>query len=142
MPIMHKPLRIPYKTIGSLEIPADVHVPKPASIKWAEAPVIMMIHGGGWIVGSSNMINKDQIDDCLERGWIVLALEHRLCPGVTLLDGPMRDVRDALQWVQNGGLKRALQDAGYKSIKPDAKRVMATGYSSGGQLALSLVSKG
>jgi len=76
----------------------------------------------------------------LERGWIVLSLDHRLCPGVNLIDGPMSDVRSALSWVQNGGLEKSLRKEGYKHVRPDGERVMAMGASSGGHLALSLVS--
>ena len=64
------------------------------------------------MLGHAGMNNKDQIQDCLGRGWIVLAIEHRLCPGVNVLEGPMTDVRDALSWVQNGGLNTALKRNG------------------------------
>lgn len=88
------------------------------------------------MLGHAGMNNKDQIQDCLERGWIVLAIEHRLCPGVNLLEGPMTDVRDVLAWTQNGGLKDALKD---QEVDVDAGRVMIMGTSSGGHLALSTV---
>ncbi|GJC87300.1 non-reducing polyketide synthase andM [Colletotrichum liriopes] len=54
------------------------------------------------------MVNKDQIADCLGRGWIVLVPNHRLCPQVSLLDGPMRDCRDLLGWVYDGELQKVL----------------------------------
>jgi acetyl esterase/lipase len=55
------------------------------------------------MLGHSGMVSSDQIDVCLERGWIVLALEHRLCPQVDMLEGPIQDCRDALRWVYEGG---------------------------------------
>ena len=86
------------------------------------------------------MVSRDQIEECLNRGWIVLALEHRLCPQVNLLEGPMQDCRDSLQWVYNGGLDEALaRDPSTKPYRADTDRVVATGTSSGGHLALSLV---
>lgn len=89
------------------------------------------------MLGSASINNKDQISDCLERGWIVLAIEHRLCPGVDLLEGPMADVRDALAWAQDGGLAKALEGKWTGSM--DRERIMVMGTSSGGHLALSTV---
>lgn len=128
-------LRIPYKTVDSTDIPTDIYLPPPTS---SACPVLIMIHGGAFMLGHAGMNNKDQIQDCLERRWIVLAIEHRLCPGVNVLEGPMTDVRDALSWVQSGGLNTALKRSGYE-LEADAKRVMVMGTSSGGHLALCTV---
>jgi acetyl esterase/lipase len=135
-----KPLRVPYKTVKKVDIPTDIYVP---SLELAhqknrtKTPVLIMIHGGGFMLGHSRMNNMDQIQDSVERGWIVLALDHRLCPGVNLLEGGMADVRDALDWAQNGGLKKELAKAGV-ALEPDPDRVMSMGTSAGGHLALSL----
>lgn len=136
---IQNPYRIRYKTVGALDIPADVWLPDPKFIKRHRAPVLFMIHGGAWIVGKSDSMSEDQIKDSLERGWIVLSLEHRLCPGVTLREGPMRDVRDALKWVQTGGLQKALSRRGFGNIRPDPERTMAMGASAGAHLALTMV---
>lgn len=92
------------------------------------------------MLGMASMVSKDQVADCTERGWIVLALEHRLCPQVDMLEGPMEDVRDALTWVQDGGLDRELaKSTGTSMFKTDVSKIVAVGTSSGGHLALSLV---
>tara|TARA_R110002003_G_scaffold2375_1_gene24188 strand:- start:1953 stop:2405 length:453 start_codon:yes stop_codon:yes gene_type:complete len=127
-------LRIPYKTVADVDIPTDVYLPTSLS---KPCPVLIMIHGGAFMLGSASINNKDQISDCLERGWIVLAIEHRLCPGVDLLEGPMADVRDALAWAQDGGLAKALEGKWTGSM--DRERIMVMGTSSGGHLALSTV---
>ncbi|KAI8934946.1 hypothetical protein NX059_008613 [Plenodomus lindquistii] len=129
-------LRIPYKHVDSTPIPTDVYLPTPSSSQPSACPVLLMIHGGGFMVGHAGVNNKDQIQDCLDRGWIVLALEHRLCPGVNVLEGPMTDVRDALAWVYNGGLSKALESENWK-YSVDQERVVVMGTSSGGHLALS-----
>lgn len=90
------------------------------------------------MLGHAGINSADQIQDCTERGWIVLAIEHRLCPGVNVLEGPMADVRDALSWAQDGGLANALKENG-EDVEVDTKRVMVMGTSSGGHLALSTV---
>lgn len=99
------------------------------------------IHGGAFMLGSSSMVNADQIDDCLSRGWILLSLDHRLCPQVDIFAGPVTDCRDALAWVYDGGLEKALKGTEEgKQYEIDHDRVVAFGTSSGGTLALSLVS--
>lgn len=92
------------------------------------------------MLGSSKMVNKDQVSDCLSRGWIVLAPNHRLCPQVNLLEGPMQDCRDLLAWVYDGGLETPLRKAS-STLVPDLDYVFAFGTSSGGHLSLCLVSK-
>jgi acetyl esterase/lipase len=92
------------------------------------------------MLGSSKMINFDQVQDCLDRGWVVLAPNHRLCPQVNLLEGPIQDCRDLLRWVYDGGLARFIESLSVDTCKLDLEHVFAFGTSSGGTLALSLVS--
>lgn len=90
------------------------------------------------MLGASSFNNGDQIRECTGRGWVVVAVEHRLCPGVDVLEGPMADVRDAVVWVQDGGLAAVLEESG-SEVLVDDKRVMVMGTSSGGHLALTTV---
>jgi len=136
-----KVLRLAYKTVNNVSIPTDVHIPTltQRSSRHELAPVLIMIHGGAFMLGHSKMNNMDIIEDCLERGWIVLSIEHRLCPGVNVLEGPMTDVKDVYLWTKEGGLAKGIQDASCH-IKPDPDRILVMGTSAGGHLALSLVS--
>ena len=88
------------------------------------------------MLGNSRMVSPTQIDDCLNRGWIVLVPNHRLCPQVDVLEGPITDIRDLLAWVYNGDLDSVLEGRG---VKTDLENVAAFGTSSGGTLALCLV---
>lgn len=93
------------------------------------------------MLGSSRMVNMDQVEDCLQRGWIVVAPNHRLCPQIDLLEGPIRDIRDLLAWIYEGGLQQAMnQHASGHPRLVDLSYVFAFGTSSGGTLALCLVS--
>lgn len=138
---MSQKLRVPYKTVDEVSIPTDIHYDVSAITNAGRllAPVLLMFHGGGFGVGEASMNSRDQIEDCTDRGWIVLSAEYRLCPGVTALEGPIQDARDLLHWAQDGGLQDALAASG-ADVTPDADRVMAMGTSAGGHLALSLVS--
>ena len=89
------------------------------------------------MLGHSGMVSIPQVNDCLDRGWIVLVPNHRLCPGVNLLNGPMQDIRDLLSWIHDGSLDAILKGQG--SYQADLENVAAFGTSSGGHLALSLV---
>ncbi|KAH8431133.1 uncharacterized protein LDX57_008794 [Aspergillus melleus] len=115
------------------------------------------------MLGHSSLISLAQVDECLARGWIVVAPNHRLCPQVSIAEGPVRDCRDLLEWVysdgiRGGGLDGFLaevsspsdtghvagggQGAGEEQCKRvwqvDKEKVMAMGTSSGGFLALAL----
>ena len=104
-----------------------------------DASPVIDIHGGAFMLGHSRMVSLPQVNDCLERGWIVLVPNHRLCPGVNLLEGPMQDIRDLLSWVYDGHLDAVLKDQG--AYCADLENVAAFGTSSGGTLALGLVSE-
>lgn len=87
------------------------------------------------------MISIPQVYDCLSRGWIVVVPNHRLCPQVNIRDGPLRDVRDCLEWVYaDDGLDKILRESEEgKGHAVDKGKVMAFGTSSGGMLACGLV---
>lgn len=129
-----------YKVVDDCIITTDIYLPKASSSKSNGYPVIIDIHGGAFMLGHAAMVNRDQIEDCLERGWIVMAVEHRLCPQVNILEGPMTDCRDALEWIHDGGLDRELAKKEETSMfQADVSKIVAIGTSSGGHLALSLV---
>ena len=89
------------------------------------------------------MVSADQIKDCQDRGWIVVVPEHRLCPQVNILEGPVADCRDVLEWIHSGGLDEELaRNTATASFRADPGRIIAFGTSSGGTLALALVSAG
>ena len=89
------------------------------------------------MLGHSRMVALSQVQDCLERGWIVVVPNHRLCPGVDLLNGPMQDIRDLLAWIYDGHLDAVLKSQEMYHV--DLENVAAFGTSSGGTLALGLV---
>ncbi|CAN8098970.1 unnamed protein product [Discula destructiva] len=127
-----------YKKLPDQEIDVDVYLPTQAEPSNAGLPVLIDIHGGAWMLGSSKMVNRDQVKDCLNRGWIVLAPNHRLCPQVDLFEGPMQDCRDLLAWVYHGGLVKAIAEKTAKQCQVDYDHVFAFGTSSGGTLSLAL----
>jgi acetyl esterase/lipase len=94
-----------------------------------------MIHGGCHIVFSRKHIRPSQTRLLLELGFLPVSLNHRLCPEVKLANDPMVNVCDALKWARNTLPNLKLQCSG---IQIDGERVVVVGWSSGGQLAMSL----
>lgn len=80
-------------------------------------------------------VRPKQTEMLLEAGFLPLSIDYRLCPEVSLSDGPMQDVRDALQWARHTLPKMVL---GRPDIRADGHRVVAVGWSTGGHLAMSL----
>lgn len=93
--------------------------------------------GGGWLLGHPTMNPTAQIEDSLERGWIVLSPDHRLCPQVNILEGPMGDIRSLHTWVHDGYLDAELK-AHNVPLTIDKSKIIATGSASGGHACLGL----
>lgn len=87
-------------------------------------PTIVYIHGGGWVGGTKEGANM-QVLPYLEMGFCVVNVEYRLAR-VALAPAAVEDCRLALRWV-------------FKNAKVygfDTTRVVITGGSAGGHLAL------
>ena len=94
-----------------------------------------MIHGGGHVMLSRKDVRPKQTQLLLDAGFVAVSVDYRLCPETTLLEGPMTDVRDALNWVRNT-LPYISRNRSDVCITGD--RVVVVGWSTGGTLALSL----
>jgi hypothetical protein len=77
----------------------------------------------------------DQTRLLIRMGFLPVSIDHRLCPETRLAEGPMVDVCDALHWAR---FTLPSMDLGDSSLRPDGGRVVVVGWSSGGQLAMSL----
>ncbi len=88
------------------------------------APTVIYIHGGGWVVG-----NKEdgvlRILPWIQMGFSVVNVEYRLAK-VSLAPAAVEDCRAALRWV--------IRNA--KTYGFDTSRIVVTGGSAGGHLAL------
>ena len=80
-------------------------------------------------------IRLKQTEVLLEKGFIPVSVDYRLCPETTLEEGPMRDVRTALHWVRATLPQLPLKRA---DISITGESVVAVGWSTGGHLAMSL----
>jgi acetyl esterase/lipase len=94
-------------------------------------PVVVFVHGGGWMVGSRRTFCFFPVDETFGRlvaeGWAVASVDYRLS-GEAVFPAPLDDVRAALQWV--------IAEASTYDLDPDA--IAVWGESAGGQLAALL----
>lgn len=74
------------------------------------------------------------IKTLLEQGFLPVSVDYRLCPEVNLAQGPMTDASDALAWVRSTLPHLHTRP----DVHLDSSRVAAIGWSSGGQLAMTL----
>lgn len=95
----------------------------------------LMVHGGGHIMLTRKDIRLDQVAMALNRGFVVVSIDYRLCPEMTLAEGPMADAVDALAWIRNTlpSIPRKRPD-----VRLSGEDVVLIGWSSGGHLAMSL----
>jgi acetyl esterase/lipase len=99
----------------------DVYWPSDPS---QPTPVVVVIHGGGWIAGTKEQ-RVLEIMPYLQMGFAAVNVEYRMGP-VSLAPAAVEDCRCALHWVF----------ANAKRYNFDRNRVVLQGGSAGGHLAL------
>lgn len=142
-----------WKRVGNLDLQADVYFPETADegVKvrpiaaldsavglhglWLTQQVALMVHGGGHILFSRKDIPMKHVRVLLQRGFLPVSVDYRLCPEVNLLEGPITDVCDSLQWVRETLPSLQLSEP---IVRIDLDKVIALGWSSVGQLAMTL----
>jgi acetyl esterase/lipase len=87
------------------------------------APVLLQIHGGGWVVGDKREQALPLIYFLAARGWVVVACNYRLSPKARFPDH-LFDCKRALAWTRSS-------IAGYGG---DPSFIAVTGGSAGGHL--------
>ena len=73
-------------------------------------PFVIWIHGGALIFGSRKMLQTNQLERYLERGYGVASIDYRLAPE-TPLEFLVGDVLDAVSWLCEAAPARFRWDA-------------------------------
>ena len=115
---------IPYVPNGGQRHRLDVYCPVSGA---ARAPVLLQVHGGGWVIGNKHEQAKPLMVHLAARGWICVAANYRLSPKATFPDH-LVDLKRAIAWIR-GNIARYGGD-------PDF--LAATGGSAGGHLSALL----
>jgi len=113
---------ITYLVANSYEAKLDVYRPNTAK---SPTPVVMFIHGGGWVEG----MKEESVLDLLpymQMGFAAVNVEYRLGK-VSLAPAAVEDCLCALHWIGRNA----------KKYNFDLNKVIVTGGSAGGHLALT-----
>lgn len=114
---------------GFRPLTLDVYFP-PLAKSGPGAPIVVYIHGGGWIAGHTRHAAAFTdwpavLASVAAQGFVVASVEFRLS-GEAPFPAAMRDVRTAIGWLR----------ANATTLGADPNRVVAWGGSSGSQLSL------
>lgn len=82
---------------------------------------------------SKSAIRPAQTRFLLAHGILPISLDHRLCPEINLIDGPMSDVRDAVSWARSTLPSITLQ----YNVTVNPETIAVIGWSTGGHLAMT-----
>jgi acetyl esterase/lipase len=109
----------------------DILQPKAASEM--KRPGVLVIHGGGWVGGAKEGMVERYCLPYLEKGFVVANVEYRLAKAA-LAPAAVTDVLNAAAWFRKNA----------KKYNVNRKRIVVTGGSAGGHLALmvAMTSKG
>ena len=113
---------IVYKVASGHEAKLDVYRPAHAA---GTLPVLMMIHGGGWLFGTKEESVLSLLP-FLQMGFSVVNVEYRM-GSVSLAPAAVEDCLCALHWIGRNA----------KKYEFDLGKVVITGGSAGGHLALT-----
>ena len=110
-----------YHTAGGRELTLDLYLPQPRD---SPVPVLVYYHGGGWVIGSRHEAVLALLP-YLEKGFAVANVSYRLA-ATALAPAAVVDAVCALRWVARNAEEYNL----------DAERIVVSGHSAGGHLAL------
>jgi acetyl esterase/lipase len=100
---------------------------QPSAPALGDRPGVIVIHGGGWVQGSKELMLRQFCLPLVRHGLVVANVEYRLAPSAAA-PAAVSDVLKAAQWFQEHAAK----------YKVDPKRILATGGSAGAHLALMI----
>jgi acetyl esterase/lipase len=111
-----------YATANGRDLKLDLYLPNDAA---AAIPVVMLIHGGGWVIDTRESASLEALP-YMQMGYAVVNIDYRLAKEA-LAPAAVEDSLCALQWIGRNA----------KRFKFDLSKVVVTGASAGGHLALA-----
>jgi acetyl esterase/lipase len=109
-------------TTGGRRARLDIY--RPEGVDLHDAPVLVQVHGGAWVLGSKEQQGLMLMNRMAERGWVCVAMNYRLAPKHPW-PAQIIDVKKAIAWTRE-------HIAAYGG---DPSYLVVTGGSAGGHLA-------
>lgn len=92
---------IPYATYGDVTVLLDLYMP--VMSEHMAVPVVLFLHGGGWIRGDKSTIKKRYknrlLGDFINAGYAVVSANYRLAGYGATLREQIADCRNMLDWI-------------------------------------------
>lgn len=115
--------------LGFRPVKLDLYLPPSSFDEQGPRPVIVYVHGGGWLGGSARTTGAfanwpEALASIAARGYVVASIDYRLAREAPF-PAAVFDVKDAIRWLRSNA-------AAYNI---DRHRVLIWGSSAGGQLA-------
>lgn len=107
-----------------------VYEPRESNERDAATPVVLFIHGGGWLMGNLETHHSGARRLAVQTGFPVIAVDYRLAPE-HLYPAAIDDCRTALRWLRDGKDAHGIE----------VENVCVLGDSAGGQLAAILANE-
>jgi pectinesterase len=123
-PVIGEEKNIMYTSPGNRKLLTDVFYPKEKSKK--KRTTVIMIHGGGWRTGNRTQ-HYPLAQKLAALGYVCFTPEYRLSTEA-LFPAAVYDLKAMIRWVKNNASKYDL----------DTSRIVAAGFSAGGELAAFL----
>jgi len=114
---------IEYATVGNKPLQLDLRIPDGAG----PHPLIVWIHGGGWMRGNKSIGANHHALRQLDRGYAVASINYRLSREA-IFPAQIHDCKAAIRWLRGNAGKYQL----------DPERIAVWGSSAGGHLAALL----
>lgn len=108
---------------GGRDLRMDVHAPAAAAAPGERRPVVVQVHGGGWVLGFKDRQGQLLMRRLAQRGWVCCNVDYRLSPMATFPDH-LVDVKRAIAWIRDHADELGI----------DPTFVAVTGGSAGGHL--------
>ena len=122
---------ITYRTVDGWTGKLDVLTPRGVN---KPNPTLIYYHGGGWAIGSKEE-RMPLVLPYMAMGWTIVNVEYRLSD-VALAPAAAQDARCALWWVFKNAHQTLNTSSGPVSLNIDLNRLVTSGTSAGGHLAL------
>ena len=87
---------IPFHEAGGRQLKLDVYRSR---TRPERAPVLLQIHGGGWIIGRKEEQGLPLMNRLAAHGWVCVAASYRLSPRATFPEH-LIDVKAAIRWIR------------------------------------------
>jgi arylformamidase len=115
---------IQYRTLAEFnpdQLSLDIYYP--ADDNYTDWPVIIYVHGGGWLEGDKTDDIEDKVNYFVDQRFIFVSINYRLTPDLTY-PAHHEDITTAISWIKNN----------INQYKGDGTRLSLIGHSAGADM--------